>query len=153
MSNRSIEVRPAAYDEVFQIRDTIVGARVLSEMPLPEVEEPWAIQYTLDLIKRGFVWVAVTDRTVVGVAIVDQLHWHWNRGAFFLENSHFWVLPKHRKGGTAIRLLKCMKDRAKELGLPLSIRITHSDGAVDTKDRFMKMQGLKQVGGTFWFQG
>ena len=153
MSNRTVEVRAARYDEVFQIRDTINEARLTSDIPLPEVEEPWAIQYTLDLIRFGFVWVAVTDKQVVGVAIVNKLHWQWNRGAFFLENSHFWVLPKHRKGGTAIRLLQCMKDRAKELGLPLSVRITHSDGAADTKDRFLKMQGLKYLGGTFWFQG
>ena len=62
MSNRTVEVRAARYDEVFQIRDTIEQARVLAEMPLPEVEEPWAIQYTLDLIRDGLVFVAVVDR-------------------------------------------------------------------------------------------
>jgi GNAT superfamily N-acetyltransferase len=152
MSNRSIEVRPALYDEVFQIRDTIVGARVLAEMPLPEVEEPWAIQYTLDLIRDGLVFVAVVDRAVVGVAILAVQHWPWNRVAKFLENIHLWVEPKHRKGGTGLKLIALMKARAKELNMPLSLRISFPDGAAETKDRLLRMQGFTYLGGTFWLK-
>jgi hypothetical protein len=76
--------------------------------------------------------------------------WPWNRSSFFLENLHFWVSPKHRKGGVAIKLLQLMKARAKELQMPLSIRVTFSDGAADLKDRFIRMQGFKYLGGTFW---
>lgn len=150
MSNRTVEVRTARYDEVFQIRGSIEQARVLSDVALPEVEEPWAVQYTLDLIRDGLVFVAVVDKAVVGAAILSVCHWPWNRNAKFLENNHLWVEPKHRKGGAGLRLIQAMKARAQELQMPLSLRITFPDGAADTKDRLLRMQGFKYLGGTFW---
>lgn len=150
MSNRQVEVREAAYEDVFQIRDAIEAARGLSDIALPPVEYPWAVQYTLDLIRDRLVFVAAVDREVVGVIIGAVCHWPWNRDAKFIENIHFWVAAKHRKGGTGVKLLRALKARAQELQMPLSIRVTFSDGAADTKDRFLRMQGFKYIGGTFW---
>ena len=150
MSNRGITVRAAHYDDVLGIVTTIERARHVMTRELPEAEYPYAMQYTLDLIAQGLCWVAVVSNDIVGVAMLDQRTWPWNRKETFLENVHFWVEPIHRSGGTAALLLSSMKARAKDLNQPLRVVLSFPDGNEKVKDRWARLQGLEYTGGAFW---
>lgn len=150
MSNRVADIRPAHYDDIMGIVTTIEHARQSMTRHVPEAEYPYAMQYTLELIGQGQCWVVVASETIVGVAMLEQRHWPWNRRAAFLENVHFWVEPAYRRSGVAAKLLRAMREKALDMGLPLRIVLSFPDGAEAVKDRWARMQGLEYTGGAFW---
>jgi GNAT superfamily N-acetyltransferase len=152
MSNRldaKTIVRPATFDDILGVRDTIELARTLSEQWLPPAEYPFCLQYTFDLMNRGLVWVAVEGKAVVGVLMLDTYTWPWSRQFQFLENVHFWVEPKHRAGGVGKKLLDCAKKQAALMKMQFRPRITYASKDSDLIDRWMKSQGFVYTGGNF----
>jgi GNAT superfamily N-acetyltransferase len=152
MSNRleaKTIVRPATFDDILGVRDTIEMARTLSEQWLPPAEYPFCLQYTFELMNRGLVWVAEKDKKVVGVIMLDTYTWPWSRKFLFLENVHFWVEPKHRKDGVGQRLLDCAKKHALLMKMQFRPRITYGATDGDLIDRWMRSQGFVYVGGNF----
>ena len=150
MSNRIADIRPAVHDDLFGIRDALEYGRTIAGRELPEGEFPFFLQYTLDLIAQKLVFVAVVGNDVVGIIAADWAHWPWNRKSLFLDCKQFFVQPAFRKGAAASKLLTAMKERARELNMPLQLSITYPDGAEEYKDRFLKMQGFEYTGGNFW---
>jgi predicted N-acetyltransferase YhbS len=147
-----MRVRPANFEDVFEIERTLLDAARLAEFPVPPVERPYAVQKLMDLIAVKLIWVATTeDNTVVGCIVLSHHVWPWNRQQWHLINDHFWVDPKHRKFGTAAKLLQCAKDCASELGKPLYLDFSFGGIDADLKDRFAKMQGFTYNGGRFCF--
>jgi GNAT superfamily N-acetyltransferase len=145
-------VRPAQFEDVFQIERTLLDAARLAEFPVPPVERPYAVQKLMDLVAVKLIWVAATeDNTVVGCIVLSHHVWPWNRQHWHLVNDHFWVDPAYRKFGTAAKLLQCAKDCAKELGKPLYLDFSFGGIDADLKDRFAKMQGFTYNGGRFCF--
>jgi GNAT superfamily N-acetyltransferase len=145
-------VRPAQFEDVFQIERTLLDAARLAEFPVPPVERPYAVQKLMDLIAVKLIWVATVDNlSVVGVIVLSHHVWPWNRQQWHLVNDHFWVDPAYRKFGTAAKLLQCAKDCAKELGKPLYLDFSFGGIDADLKDRFAKMQGFTYNGGRFCF--
>lgn len=153
MSNRSVVViRKAIYADVMAIERTITDvAWANADIPLPAPERPYVLQYGMDLISRGLVYVAEVETTIVGCIMLDTPHWPWNRKAWYLENAHFWIEPTFRKGGTAAKLIDAAKSTAVEMKLPLRLCFTSDGRDADLKDRWMRMQGFKYQGGNFFF--
>jgi GNAT superfamily N-acetyltransferase len=147
-----VQIRPAQFEDVFQIERTLLDAARLAEFPVPPVERPYAVQKLMDLIAVRLIWVATTEENaVVGVIVLSHHVWPWNRQAWHLVNDHFWVDPAYRKFGTAAKLLQCAKNCAKELGKPLYLDFSFGGIDADLKDRFAKMQGFTYNGGRFCF--
>jgi GNAT superfamily N-acetyltransferase len=145
-------IRPALYEDVFQIERTLLDAARLAEFPVPPVERPYAAQKLMDLIAVKLIWVATTEENlVVGCIVLSHHVWPWNRQAWHLVNDHFWVDPKYRKFGTAAKLLGCAKQCARELGKPLYLDFSFGGIDADLKDRFAKMLGFTYNGGRFCF--
>lgn len=152
MSNRldaKVIVRPATYDDILGVRDTIELARTLAESWLPPAEYPFCLQYTFDLMNRGLVWVAAKSDDVVGVIMLDEFTWPWSRQFKFYENVHFWVEPKHRKGGAGSKLLDAAKRHAQLNKMPFRPRLTYGSSDATLIDRWMKAQGFTYVGGNY----
>jgi GNAT superfamily N-acetyltransferase len=147
-----VQIRPAQFEDVFQIERTLLDAARLAEFPVPPVERPYAVQKLMDLIAVRLIWVATTEENaVVGVIVLSHHVWPWNRQAWHLVNDHFWVDPAYRKFGTAAKLLQCAKNCAKELGKPLYLDFSFGGIDADLKDRFAKMQGFTYNGGRFCY--
>jgi hypothetical protein len=97
-------IRPAQFEDVFQIERTLLDAARLAEFPVPPVERPYAVQKLMDLVAVKLIWVAATeDNTVVGCIVLSHHVWPWNRQHWHLVNDHFWVDPQYRKFGTAAK--------------------------------------------------
>lgn len=143
------EVRSAQLADLMGVVATLERALLLAEHPLPQPEYPYAMHYTLDLIGRGLGWVALHAGSIVGVILLDQYTTPWNRQAPHLENVHFWVEPRHRKGGTAERLLDAAKAHAQAQGLPLRVRVTYGSSDAPLVSRWLQAQGFAYVGGNF----
>jgi GNAT superfamily N-acetyltransferase len=147
-----VQIRPAVFEDVFQIERTLLDAARLAEFSVPPVERPYAVQKLMDLIAVRLIWVATTEENaVVGVIVLSHHVWPWNRQAWHLVNDHFWVDPAYRKFGTAAKLLHCAKQAAQELGKPLYLDFSFGGIDADLKDRFAKMQGFTYNGGRFCF--
>jgi GNAT superfamily N-acetyltransferase len=150
-------IRPAMFEDVFQIERTLLAAARSAEFPVPPVERPYAIQKLLDLIAVKLIWVAAetcgksAGEKIVGCIVLSHHVWPWNRQAWHLVNDHFWVDPQYRKFGTAAKLLACAKQCAQELGKPLYLDFSFGGIDADLKDRFAKMQGFTYNGGRFCF--
>jgi GNAT superfamily N-acetyltransferase len=151
-------VRPAVFEDVFQIERTLLDAARIAEFPVPSVERPYAVQKLMDLVAVKLIWVASETREksaehaqIVGCIVLSHHVWPWNRQAWHLVNDHFWVHPQYRKFGTAAKLLQCAKDCARELGKPLYLDFSFGGIDADLKDRFAKMQGFTYNGGRFCF--
>jgi GNAT superfamily N-acetyltransferase len=145
-------VRPAQFEDVFQIERTLLDAARLAEFPVPPVERPYAVQKLMDLVAVKLIWVAATeDNTVVGCIVLSHHVWPWNRQHWHLVNDHFWVDPAYRKFGTAAKLLECAKQCAYSVGRPLYLDFSFGGIDADLKDRFAKMQGFTYNGGRFCF--
>jgi GNAT superfamily N-acetyltransferase len=152
MSNRIAVVRPATFEDVFAIERTVTEmAWPNADIPLPEPERPYVVQYGLDLIARRLVHVAEVETVIVGCIMLDTHHWPWNRKSWYLENQHFWIEPKFRKGGVAAKLIAAAKATADDMKMPLRLCFTSDGRDADLKDRFMRMQGFKYQGGNFFF--
>jgi GNAT superfamily N-acetyltransferase len=146
-------VRPAVFEDVFEIERTLLDAARMAEFPVPPVERPYAVQKLMDRVAVKLVWVAICSESehVVGCIVLSHHVWPWNRQHWHLVNDHFWVDPQYRKFGTAAKLLQCAKDCAKELGKPLYLDFSFGGIDADLKDRFAKMQGFTYNGGRFCF--
>jgi predicted N-acetyltransferase YhbS len=152
MSNRTTIVRKAQFEDVFAIERSIrEEAWPQTDIPLPPPEMPYVVQYAMDLVQLGLVHVAEIEGEVIGCVILNTRSWPWNRQALFLENEHFWVEKRFRKGGTAAKLIDAAKQTATAMKLPLRLCFTSDGHDADLKDRWMRMQGFKYQGGNFFF--
>jgi GNAT superfamily N-acetyltransferase len=150
MSNRLVEVRQATWEDATRILPTLLLALEAAETPFPAPELPYAIQYTMDLANQGMMFVATAGDEIVGTIILDAFCWPWNRQQRYLTNVHFWIERPYRSGGIAQRLLTEAKRVADHLQVPLLIEMSSGGIDQDLKDRFVRMNGFKSVGGKFY---
>lgn len=153
--HRHSTVRLARYADMEGILETLLKALASTDTPFPEPEQPYAQQYNLDKIAQQLVFVAENEAgRIVGCIILSYAHWPWTRPSSesgkHLLNEHFWVEPEYRRGGTASRLIKAAQDRADAVKLPLLLEISSEDANSDLKDRFVRHQGFKYLGGKFY---
>lgn len=147
----SARARAADQGDILGIWQTLEKALAQAPDFYPKPELPYALQYIMDLIAQGLVFVAVNrDDEVVGTVVLDWAHWPWNRGARFLVNQHFWVEPLWRSGGTAIKLLSMAKRRAQALGQDLMLETSMLDADTGKKERFIEKNGFTTIGGKFF---
>lgn len=148
MSDRRAEVRQATWVDCPAITATLL--RALAELDsYPEPELPYACQYIMDLAAQDLALVATVGDEVVGTLILEPHTWSWNRNARFLTNIHFWVERPYRSGGVAQRLLTEAKRIADQLWLPLVLELSSGGADHELLDRFVRIQGFRQVGGKF----
>ena len=123
----------------------------------PPPEMPFANQYALDLAAHGRIWVATEapSQKPIGVIAWDLKHWPWNRKYVYLENIHFYVDKRHRKGGVANKLIQTFKDAADAMGLPAVLSINFGDEAnLEMKERWVRQKGFGvRLGGSYWYAG
>lgn len=116
----------------------------------PPLQYEFAVPSLALLINNHVVLTAWADKRLVAVMLLEKVRTFWNADRWTLSNTWFTVHPDFRKGGLAEHLVKSAKQAAQDLGLPLLIDIM-SDEFPELKDRFVKMQGLKYVGGKFFW--
>jgi predicted N-acetyltransferase YhbS len=143
-------VRPAVFEDVFQIERTLLKALAMGWFSEP-IEQPYAYKKLLDLIGFRLAWVAEVDGNIVGCLILSNHYWPWNSKNWHLAQEHLWVEPEFRKGGTAAKLIACGKECARELGRKLVFNISFGGEDADLKDRFVKAQGFTYIGGRFCY--
>jgi GNAT superfamily N-acetyltransferase len=152
MSNRleaKVIVREGRFRDVFAIQDLLENALAESKHRLPPPEYPYAYQQVLEQMGRGMVWVAAKGEEIVGVIILNTYTHSWNREAVFLENEHFCVDPKHRKGGIASKLLDVAEAFSQLKGMRFYPRLTYGSSDAKAIDRWMRLKGYVYLGGTF----
>lgn len=157
MSNRlQARVEVADPSQIAGIYQTMLKAHASARTPYPSPDQIYCMQACLDLMKEGFVGVALNyEGAVVGAIMLDYGRWPWtdpkNPKGFHLYNQHFWVEPEHRKFGTAEKLMDFAKAVARRKHLALRFEFSNMDLKADIRDRFARINGLGYTGGVFYF--
>jgi len=143
-------VRSADFDDITGILDTLLEASKDKPHYYPMPELPYAMQYTLDLIAQGLVYVAETPAgQIVGVIALDWAHWPGNRQVRYLYNQHLWVDHLWRKNGTAIRLLSKAREMARMHNVPVMLETSYSAADSGKISKFLERSGFLPIGGKF----
>lgn len=149
-------VEPATYEDAFGILETMKLAHAESVTPYPELDMPYAVQATLDLIAQGLVAVArgPSRSRIVGCLMLDVARWPWthpnNPKGLHLYNQHFWIEPRYRRGGVARDFLRFAKALSDERQVPLVIDISSMSDDAELRDRFVRISGFAYTGGKFF---
>lgn len=155
MSDRQITVRPANHHDIYAL--TVEMERLAPkdvDWNVPPPDYAHVLGYTLVLARQNRVGVAsLPNGQAIGIIAIDIFNWPWNPSAHYCENVHFWVHPDHRKSGAAIQLATWYKEYAQSIGLPARFTVTFDNPADgEFKERFIRMQGFKKIGGNFIFE-
>lgn len=152
MSKTNIEVRQAVYEDLNGIHETARIGFEESGGHLPDAEYPYILQFILQQISAGLVWVAVDLDTeeVIGCTMLSVNHWPWNRQVQFFQNDHLFVLDGYRGTNAADDLVTAIKRHAAEHDAQLLINFTYG---IDTRvsHHFMKKHDGKLLGGNYLF--
>ena len=151
----ALTARLADARDVFAMIDCLEQARLLPDTPYPYPDMPYYAQALLDQIAQGLA--VVLERSpgeIVGCMVLTQARWPWtapnNPHGYYLMNEQWWIDPKHRRGGWGIKFLKWARMVADQREMGLMIDLSTPDDNEKAKDRFVRGQGFKYLGGKFF---
>jgi GNAT superfamily N-acetyltransferase len=116
----------------------------------PPVVHADAIRGFLDSIADGAFWVADVDDKIVGIMMLDNADFFWNKSNVTLTNRHFFVSEQYRNRKIAENLIIKAQEFAKECGVNLIIGVQSLD-KVAAKERFLKMRSMSYIGGSYLY--
>lgn len=150
--------RAAVSEDVFQMIACLERGRPLvdgSHYPAPDM--PYYAQALLDQIAQGLAVVLEgPDGTIVGCMVLTQARWPWthpsNPRGYYLLNEQWWIDPRFRRGGAGLKFLKWAKMIAEQREMGLMIDLSTPDGNEKVKDRFVRQNRFRYLGGKFFFE-
>lgn len=120
------------------------------KIPYPMISSTKLPAYIGKMLVDGKVWVASLSGRIIGAVVCSVARPLWTD--LWLINGDFLVVDKHfRKHGVAQNLIRLMTKFAGEKRLPVWLACTTGGVEASIKDRFLAMQGLEYMGGTFLF--
>ena len=115
-----------------------------SPVPYPEVDELDCIRWVTRVVAIGGSFVALHNNRIIGSIGIGVEQFTWNTRYEFLTNEWFYVHPKFRRAGVAVRLISGAKAMSDSSGRPFLFSVT---SGIDKRiDRFIAMQGFKPIG-------
>ena len=118
----------------------------------PSVNHDDAMRGFLDSIADGAFWVASCDDKIVGMMMLDNADFFWNKKNVTLTNRHFIVAEAYRSRKIAENLIIKAQEFAKECGVNLIIGVQSLD-KVAVKERFLEMRSMNYIGGSYLYNG
>jgi len=116
---------------------------------IPDPQPAATMHWIVSLIEQGFIVLAeAEDGTIGGSIALKPARYPWAPDFWFVENAWFYVAPRFRKGGTAIRLLEKAKEISDQKKIPFMLSIM-SGVHPELKDRLCRLMGFTYAGGIF----
>src|SRR5262245_60832622 len=108
---------------IFQMSAPMVDEAAIA---LPGLEPFGTLAWVLQIIQQGFICLALEEEEIVGVLALSPRQFQWDRGPkglWFLENAWWYVAPRYRKGGTAMKLVHMAQQIADERKVPMILSL------------------------------
>lgn len=156
-SRKVVTLRKATPKDAVKIFQVLKDMLDSTKLAYPPVDEDAAVLWSVDVLTSpgSLVYVAEVSGRVVGSLGFEAAEFRWAKVGsperWYLANTWFYIHPKYRKNGTAEALVKKAMVFAKESKIIISFGI-FLEQQIELKERFLKMQGLDYVGGTFIYQ-
>lgn len=118
------------------------------ELPTPPIKSEKLINKVNETIHRGVVFVALDEKMNLMGSVGGMVGQDWWSDQPYLADLWFYVSPKHRKGTTALKLIKNFIEVANDAKLP--VRLGHIfSGDLERKDKFFERLGMTKAGSVF----
>jgi hypothetical protein len=140
------KIRKAKPTDVLALLELMKESHIDAAQPFPPVDDMDCINWILNLINLGGVWIAIVDKKIAGSIGCSVDTFSWNRKSAFVGNEWYYVRPQYRKGyDIAKQLIKIAKQTATEAKLPFIFSI--NSGKDKRIDLFVERQGFQYMGG------
>lgn len=155
-SKQVVQIRRANQEDIIRIFKVIKEALGDTGLRYPPVDRDTAITWISDVIRYdGLVYVAEVSGRIVGSIGFQPMEFPWadkaHKNRWYYANVWLYVHQGYRKYGTAEALINKAKIFAKSAGVLLAVGTTLEKNS-ELKERFLRMQGLTYVGGSFLYQ-
>lgn len=140
----NLEIRQANLIDQAAILHCLVMMQQEAESMTDEPDWFKVSHIIIEQIRQGMVYVAVKDGMVVGtIGLSASSEWYSN--VPIVGDLWFFVLKEHRASGAAFKLLKHVRDLAREENIKL--KVGHVLGySVDRLDKFYGKLGFTRTG-------